>query len=118
MLRLATMIAVLAAPAAAQDGLAACVGLPDQERLACFDALATAPVCEVEGWTFNHASTMTLITGSSACEAGKVSVRVFAADGTTFLGSTVAYIEGHAFQTALPLSEQPAEITVKFSFTE
>jgi len=100
----------------------------DAGRLACYDKLVadmpdilnntdstpTSTACEIEGWTFTHRNQFTSFSGAMTCSDGKLNIRFY--DGDDFIGSTVAYVEGFAFQSIVTLSKRPPQLGIKYTF--
>jgi hypothetical protein len=105
--------------------VAACKALKDEvARLQCFDRITldrTMPVtgdskdgCKIEDWSYTEKADNIYINGSTSCEKGKLTYRLY--DGKThkFIASNFTYIEGFAFQSYTD-GVVPSSLEIKYT---
>ena len=101
-----------------KSGMIAIAGiLLASSALACDDHFGK---CDLEAWRYTHTPFMQAMTieGSTTCDTGSATIRLFSSDSGSeeFIGVAQGLIEGHALQaTALGIHKKPEDLSIKYS---
>lgn len=74
------------------------------------------PTCEIQDFTFKTINNSLNITGTSNCEQGKITLKVYDAVENSLLGVKDTILQNHAFETTLE-AKTPSNLGLRYTIT-